>query len=329
MSASFRPQILECKMSSMESDATTKMRFRQYEPAIEHGRRWGQSPVPGSNGPAFGAVRSPPRGMGKTNGIAAIHAERVAVHAAVRAITMNDLKLALIRGFDDFRAQPTHVVFLSLIYPVAEFMMARYMLELEVVPLVFPLVAGFTLIGPFAAIGLYELSRRREQSDEVSWWHALDGVRRLPTFRAIATLGVVLMLTFFAWLGAAMAVYKVTFDGMASASVAQFVHLIFTTRSGWTLIVVGNGIGLLFATLVFTLSVVSFPMLLDRNVRLEVAIRTSLAAVLKNPKVMAIWGLTVACGLAIGTLTFFAGLAVVMPVLAHSTWHLYRRVVKP
>ena len=90
-----------------------------------------------------------------------------------------------------------------------------------------------------------------------------------------------------------------------------------------------NGVGLLFAILAFTLSVVSFPLLLEREVSFETAIKTSVTAVLKNPKVMGVWGLIVACGLVIGTLTFFIGLAVVMPVLALSTWHLYRRVVKP
>jgi uncharacterized membrane protein len=309
-------------MSSIHSDPATGTWFGSNKPAMQRRQRQDQS------APGFGATTSLPTRRGKADEIARINVEPIQVHPAVRVIAIKDLRLALAKGFDDFKAKPTHMVFLSIIYPVAEFMLARYMLELKVLPLVFPLVAGFALIGPFAAIGLYELSRRREQSDEASWWHAL-GVLRLPTIRAIVTLGTVLAATFSAWLAAAMAVYKVTFGSITPTSVTQFVHLIFATPSGWALIVLGNGIGLLFAVLVFTLSVVSFPLLLEHNVSIDVAIQTSVSAVLKNPKVMAIWGLTVVCGLVIGTLTFFAGLAVVIPVLAHSTWHLYRRVVTP
>jgi len=289
-------------------------------------RRSGQALGASFAGSALSPAITSSRGSGAASEMAATNADSIPAHPTVRTIGIRDLKDAIARGFSDFRAHPTHVLFLSIIYPIVEFMSARYMLKLELLPLVFPLLAGVTLIGPFAAVGLYELSRRREHSNLISWWHAFN-VLRSPAVPAIATLAFVLMVTFFIWLGAALVVYKATLGGVAPASVAQFAHLVLTTPSGWALIVVGNGIGLLFAILVFTLSVVSFPLLLDREVNVETAVKTSVTAVIKNPKVMGLWGLTVACGLVIGTLTFFVGLAVVMPVLAHSTWHLYRKVV--
>lgn len=244
----------------------------------------------------------------------------------VRKIGAADLRDALAKGLDDFRAMPSHLMFLGLIYPVVCLILGRLTFGYDVLPLVFPLLAGVTLIGPFAAIGLYELSRRRELGLAVSWGHAF-GVLRSPCIRAIVTLGVVLTAIFFAWLAAARAIYELTFGSAAPASIAAFIRQVFTTPSGWALIVVGNGIGFLFAVVVLTISVVSFPLLLDRDIGVVTAVQTSARAVLKNPKTMAMWGLIVAGALTIGCLPLFVGLAIVMPVLGHSTWHLYRKVV--
>ncbi len=245
----------------------------------------------------------------------------------VRRIGTADLIDALARGLDDFKAMPTHVVFLCLIYPIVTLMFARIYAGYEVLPLVFPLLAGYTLIGPLVATGMYELSRRREAGLDISRGHAFD-VFRSPSIGSIATLGVVLMAIYFAWLVTAQAIYVVTFGGAAPASIEEFARQVFTTPAGWTLIVVGSGAGFLFAVIVLTLSVVSFPLLLDRDVGVKTAMQTSVRAVLANPVTMAIWGLIVAVALLIGSLPLFVGLSVVMPVLGHATWHLYRKVVE-
>ena len=223
---------------------------------------------------------------------------------------------------------PSHAVFLCLIYPVVGFLLARWVLGTNVLPLLFPLAAGFALIGPFAAIGLYEMSRRREQGLDVSWKHALD-VFRSPSLGAIAALGLLLVAIFLIWIAVAQAIYVAHFGYAPAASTPDFIHQVLTTPAGWSLIVVGNGIGFLFAVLVLTLSVVSFPLLLDRDVGAAVAVLTSVRAVLANPLVMAVWGFIVAALLVLGSLPAFFGLAVVMPVLGHATWHLYRKVVEP
>ena len=250
---------------------------------------------------------------------------------AVRTIGPADLKDALARGLDDFWEMPTtHLVFLSLIYPIAGLFLARLAFGYDVLPLLFPIMAGFALIGPFAGIWLYELSRRREYGLDVHWRHAFD-VLRSPSFGSILLLGLLLMAIFIVWIAVAQAIYVATFGykPAASASVMEFLRHVFTTREGWILIIVGNGIGFLFALLVLAISVVSFPMLVDRNVGVAGAIVTSIRAVAANPVTMAMWGLIVAVALALGSLPFLFGLAIVMPVLGHATWHLYRKVVEP
>ena len=245
----------------------------------------------------------------------------------VHKIALVDLKDALVKGFADFNAMPTHLIFLCLIYPIVSLVFARVYAGYDVLWLVFPLLAGYTLMGPVLAIGMYELSRRREEGLDCSRWH-LFSVLRSPALRAIATLGAILTVVYFAWLAAAWTIYGKLFGATTPGSIAEFASQVFTTPSGWTLIAVGSGIGLLFAIAVLSLSVVSFPMLLDRNVGVWTAVVTSIKAVLANPIALAIWGIIVAYALLIGSLPFFVGLAVVLPVLGHATWHLYRAIVE-
>jgi uncharacterized membrane protein len=246
----------------------------------------------------------------------------------IRKIGFADLKEALARGIDDFLAMPSHAVFLCLIYPVVGFVLFRWVLGANVLPLLFPLAAGFALIGPLAALGLYEMSRRREQGLDVSWKHALD-IRRSPSLGAIIVLGLMLVAIFLTWIAVAQAIYIATFGYAPAASMPDFIRQVFTTPEGWMLAIIGNFVGFLFAVVVLTLTVVSFPLLLDRDVGVATAILTSARAVLANPVTMAMWGLIVAALLLIGSLPAFFGLAVVVPILGHATWHLYRKVVEP
>ena len=246
----------------------------------------------------------------------------------VRRIGFADLWDALVRGIDDFRAMPSHAVFLCLIYPVIGIVLGALTFGYGLMSLIYPLVAGFALIGPFAAIGLYDLSRQRERGEAVDLGRAFD-IIHLPSFGAIVALGLLLMAIFLVWLVVAQLIYVANFGSAPVSSVGDFARAIFTTPEGRRVIVLGNGIGFLFALLVLTISVVSFPLLLDRDVGAVVAVLTSYRAVRANPIVMAAWGLIVAAALLVGSLPFLTGLAVVMPVLGHATWHLYRKVVEP
>jgi uncharacterized membrane protein len=247
---------------------------------------------------------------------------------AVRKIGVADLRDVLARGYDDFMATPTQLLFLGIIYPIIGLVAARAASGGALLPLLYPLVAGLSLMGPVAAVGIYELSRRREQGLPVSWLNAFD-VLRSHSIISIAGLGLLLCVIFVAWLFAAQGVYRMTIGGAVPASIGELLQQVFSTGAGWSLILLGNAVGFLFAVLVLTLTVVSFPLLLDRDVGVRVAVRTSVRAVLTNPVPMAAWGLIVAALLFIGCLPLFVGLAVVMPLLGHSTWHLYRKVVEP
>jgi len=251
-----------------------------------------------------------------------------AAQPVVRKIGLADLRDALAKGADDFYAMPTHAIFLCIIYPIVGFALARLAFGYSILPLLYPLVSGFALVGPIAALGLYELSRRREAGLETSATRAFD-VFESSSVGAVAVLGILLLIIFVVWVAVADAIYVANFGYASPPSVGAFLKDVLTTRPGWNLIIVGNGLGLLFAILVLTISVVSFPLLLDRDVGAAVALLTSIRAVAHNPLTMMVWGLIIAALLVVGSLPLFFGLTVVMPLLGHATWHLYRKVVEP
>jgi uncharacterized membrane protein len=245
----------------------------------------------------------------------------------IRHIGFSDLWIALRRGIDDFAAMPSHVIFLCVHYPILGLFMGAALLQYNVLPMLFPLVAGFALVGPFAAVGLYELSRRRELGLDSSWEHAFD-VFRSPARYSVFGLGILLTVVFLVWLVLAQALYVHTLGTEPPPSVGAFVQQLFNTQGGWNLIIWGNLLGFAFAVVVFAVSVVSFPLLIDKNVSVPVAMLTSIRAVLADPLTMAAWGLLVAAAVVLGSLPFLLGLAVVMPILGHASWHLYRRVIE-
>ncbi|MDQ0320468.1 putative membrane protein [Pararhizobium capsulatum DSM 1112] len=255
-------------------------------------------------------------------------AEGTVAHPGIRKITVSDVFEALYRGWDDFCEKPSHYVFLGLIYPIAGVVLAAWSSGANMLPLLYPLASGFALIGPVAAIGLYEISRRREAGMDTSWRHALD-VRRSAAIPSILALAAMLLALFVMWLVIAQSLYVQLVGEMPPASITAFLNGILSTEAGWNLILVGNAVGFVFAVIVLSTVVVSFPLLLDRDVGAVSAVQTSIKATLVNPVPVAVWGLIVACGLVIGSIPVFVGLAVIMPVLGHATWHLYRKMIEP
>lgn len=245
---------------------------------------------------------------------------------AVQRIAAADLRDVLRRGVEDFGAYRTDVIFLCLLYPVIGLVLARMALGYGMVPLLFPLVSGFALIAPFFAAGLYEMSRRREAGRATGWADAF-GVASSPALGSIMALGLVLLALFAIWLGAAHFIWLLTLGPEPPVSLQSFMNDVLTTQAGRRMAIVGIAVGFLFALAVLVLSVVSIPLLLDRDIGVGRAIATSIEVVRKNPRVMALWGLIIAGSLVLGAIPLLLGLAIVFPVLGHATWHLYRKVV--
>ncbi|WP_413873149.1 DUF2189 domain-containing protein [Albidovulum sp.] len=244
----------------------------------------------------------------------------------VRRIGLSDIRAALKAGVADLAAFRSDVIAAAVIYPVAGACLIWIALHRDLLHLVFPLLAGFALLGPAAAVGLYEMSRRREAGQAVSWGDGL-GVIASPRIGAILALALGHLAVFVLWLLAAHWVFLATMGPTAPDSTAQFLRDMLTTPAGWAMIAIGLPLGFLFAALVLVTSAVSFPLLLDRPVGLPVAVVTSVRVARESPAAIALWGLVVAAALVLGALPFLIGLAVVMPVLGHATWHLYRRAV--
>jgi uncharacterized membrane protein len=250
------------------------------------------------------------------------------VQPVVRDIGAPELKEALRKGIDDFKEMPTHLAFIGLFYPLFGICLAALTFSSHALPLLFPLVSGFALLGPLAAIGLYELSRRRELGLDTSWEHLFD-VLRSPSLPAILALGFVLMGIFVVWLATAQMLYEWFYGPYPPESYTAFLRQVLTTGKGWAMIIIGHLVGLVFAAVVFSISVISFPLLLDRDCGAACAVQTSIKAVMVNPKTMGIWALMVAGLLMLGSLPLLVGLAVVVPILGHASWHVYRQIVEP
>jgi len=245
----------------------------------------------------------------------------------VRRITFADLGDALVKGTEDFMAMPSHAVFLCLIYPLIGILLGGLTFGYGLMSLLYPLTAGFALLGPMAAIGLYDLSRRRERGLPTDISRSFEIVH-LPSFGAIVALSILLTVIFLLWLAVAHWIYVANMGSAPITSFEQFARAILNTPEGWRVIIIGNAVGFLFALGVFTISVVSFPLLLDRDVGAVEAVLTSVRAVRANLFMMAAWGLIVAGTLLVGSLPFLLGLCVAMPVLGHTSWHLYRKLVE-
>ena len=243
----------------------------------------------------------------------------------VRKISSADIRESLRQGWDDFMAKRGDLLFIGILYPLIGLFAAIVAFNGPWLPLLVPVAAGVSLLGPVAAIGFYELARRREAGLESDWSHFFDVTKR-PALDSIIAVAALLVVIFVAWVAVASLIYTALM-GPAPESVGGFLRSVFTTPEGWALIVIGNLVGLGFAAIVLTISVVSLPLLVDHDVDARTAIATSVQAVMANKMMTARWGLIVAFLLVLGSIPVFLGLAVVLPVLGYATWHLYTHLV--
>ena len=244
----------------------------------------------------------------------------------VNKIGLVDLVHAVEEGIADFREKPTHLFFLAVIYPVATLFAFLVINNDRLMPLVFPILSGLVLVGPFIGLAMEEMSRHREKGLDMSWGHAFNFFEH-PAFKDVALLGLFNIVLFLGWVAAANTVFVMTLGDAWSASMSNFTAQVLTTQQGWAMIVIGNALGFAFAVAALAFGVISFPLLLDKNCGLATAVETSVRAVTTNPIPMAAWGLFVGITLVVGAIPLLVGLAVVVPVLGHATWHLYRKMV--
>ena len=244
----------------------------------------------------------------------------------VRTITDEDLRLALKQGWEDFRDLRGDLVFAGLIYTLIGLAAVVMTTSRPLMPFFFPVVAGVALLGPVAAVGFYELARRRENGEEVHWFNFLD-VRKRPSLDDMGIVAGLLLLVFVGWLLAAGALYALTFGWVTPTSIGSFLSAVFTTPRGWALIAGGLVVGAVFGWFVLALSVASLPMLVDCDVPAAEAVSASWRASHANKGEMIRWGIVVSVLLVLGSIPLFVGLALVLPWLGYSTWHLYTRLV--
>ena len=240
-----------------------------------------------------------------------------------RPIGMDHIRSALKQGYADFARFRSDVMFLVAIYPIIGIVLAIMAFDRALMPMIFPLASGFVLLGPVAAVGLYEMSRQAETREDVGWGAGLS-VLKAQNIGPVLVMALYLLGLFVVWMLVAMELYGATLGPEPPVSLAAFLKDVFTTPAGWTMIVIGTGAGGVFAGAVLVVSLITFPMLVDQRVGLPVAVATSVQVARRNPATVAAWGAIVAVLMGLGSLPFFLGLIVILPVLGHATWHLYR-----
>ncbi|WP_420391645.1 DUF2189 domain-containing protein [Acuticoccus sp.] len=244
----------------------------------------------------------------------------------VATIERDAIAQSLREGFADFMARPTTAIFVIVVYPFIGLLMYRFAFDRDLLPLLFPIASGFALVGPLSAAGLYEISRRREAGaplDGVTAYGILSRDKLVP----LVLVGALLLVIYLAWIGAAQAIYGATLGNLVPESVLDLLAAVFTTTEGWTLLVVGCGVGFVFALVVLAIGAISLPAIVDRGMAPAEAVALSVSAFVANPGTMLAWGFVIALGLAVASLPLFLGLVVVLPIFGHATWHLYRKLV--
>jgi len=245
----------------------------------------------------------------------------------INTITASEVLFSLRDGLRDFQKAPLYGLFFGLAYAAFGWLLIYLMIGLDFGSYVYPMVTGFALVAPFAAAGLYEISRRLESGEPLSWG-AILGCIFGKGGKAVGTMAIVTTFSYIIWMDIAAALY-VMFFSMKPPRFDALLEAILTTPKGFVFFVVGNSIGAVLAVIVFSIMVISLPMVFDRDVDFVTAMITSVKSVLANPRPMLLWCVIIGVFTALSLASVFVGLLVTLPILGHATWHLYRRVVAP
>jgi len=244
----------------------------------------------------------------------------------VQQVTFADLRAVLSAGFKDFKKAPLLGMFFGAVYAIGGLIIMTGVFAFNMAWLAYPLIIGFALIGPFIATGLYETSRRLEIGTALKWSEIL-GVVWNQHRRELGWMAFVMLFIFWIWMYQIRTLVAVFFGFDGFATFDGFVTAVFTTQHGITFLLVGHMVGAVISLVLFTLTVVSCPLLLEREVDFVTAMLTSIKAVFKSPVVMFSWGVFVVIAVILSAIPGFLGLLIVLPILGHATWHLYKRAV--
>jgi uncharacterized membrane protein len=253
------------------------------------------------------------------------HVLKAAPRPEVRNLGLGDLKSALGAGWQDFSTAPQFGLFFAAVYVAGGWLILYALTATGQIWWTLPAAAGFPILGPFIACGLYEVSRRIEKHEPLSW-SAVLGVIALQKDRQIPSIAAVVVVFFLFWNFLAHMIFAL-FMGLQAMTNISTSFEVFYTLNGLTMLLIGTVVGAIFSSVLFALTVVSLPLLLDREIDFVTAMITSVAVVRTNPKTMLVWGMFIAVALFVGIALGFLGLFVVLPLLGHATWHLYRRAL--
>ncbi|MEM6744665.1 MAG: DUF2189 domain-containing protein [Pseudomonadota bacterium] len=246
----------------------------------------------------------------------------------INAIGYDDLGDAFRAGIGDFKRAPAFGLFFGGVYAAGGILMLWISAGLNAPWLILPLVLAFPLVGPFIAVGLYDVSRRLAR-DERPRWGAVLGVMLQQRKRELGWMAFVVLFICFVWFYQIRTILVIFLQNESFSTMGDFLVVVLTTQAGWGFTLVGSVVGGFLALVLFSTTVVAIPLLLERERDFVTAIITSVKAVTTSPAPMVAWGLTVTVLVMLSALPAFLGLVVILPVLGHATWHLYKKLVGP
>ncbi|MDD9911408.1 MAG: DUF2189 domain-containing protein [Ahrensia sp.] len=244
----------------------------------------------------------------------------------IRPARLDDLKHALAHGWADFLKAPQFGLFFGAIYAIGGVLLVWLAFILGISWMVYPLVIGFALVGPFIATGLYEVSRRLELDQSLGWKGILLVIVEQHR-RELGWMAFVMLFVFWVWMYQARTIFVVFFGSRGFASMDGFVTAVLGSSTGWWFLLTGHAVGAVISLVLYAVTVISCPLLLDRDVDFVTAMLTSIRTILASPVIMVFWGVFVILAVILSAVPAFLGLLVVLPILGHATWHLYRRLI--
>ena len=246
----------------------------------------------------------------------------------INKMTASDITASLKAGFSDFLARPVMSGFFGLFYAVFGLLFVWCLVWLGKIWMIIPAIIGFPLVAPFAAAGLYEMSRRLQNGEDFGWADIL-GVMANQHKRELGWMAFVTLFIFWVWVYQIRLWLAIILKNASFGDFDGFLNTVFFTLEGWTFLAIGTGVGAFLSAVLFAVTVVAMPMLLDRETNFVTAMLTSIRVVTENPVVMLSWAAVISVTMLLSLVPAFLGLIFTLPILGHTTWHLYQRAVPP